>query len=193
MPHRIAPTCALKRGALLSLLLVAGACEARDAAPTQVAPAASSQAAPATPPASSPVAPAQAALAAQAEGAQPASARHFGGAPTLEGAPLPVAEVLASPEPHLGKKVKCEGKVARVCQRAGCWLELQAEGGGEGLRVPMAGHAFFIPQDAVGQLAVVEGELRRHELPTGQRAHYEGEGMKAVGPLSLEATSVTLR
>jgi len=88
--------------------------------------------------------------------------------------------------------VKCEGTVARVCQNAGCWLELQAEAGKQGLRVPMAGHAFFIPKDAVGQHAVIEGVLRRQELPEGQRAHYQGEGMQAVGPLSLEATSVLL-
>src|SRR5262245_48614011 len=74
--------------------------------------------------------------------------RHFGRPAELPGDPIPVAALLAAPEPYLGQRIKCEGKVARVCQNAGCWLELQAEQGG-GLRVPMAGHAFFIPQDAV--------------------------------------------
>jgi hypothetical protein len=120
-------------------------------------------------------------------------ARRFGAALQVVGEPLLVEAVLAAPEPYLGKVVKCEGKVARVCQAAGCWLELQAEAGGEGLRVPMAAHAFFIPQDAVGHVAVVEGELKRRELVETQRKHYEGEGMKAVGPLSLDATGVVLR
>lgn len=118
--------------------------------------------------------------------------RRFGAPPKLEGAPLPVDQLLANPEPHLGKNVKCEGKVARVCQNAGCWLEIQTEAGA-GLRVPMAGHSFFIPKDAVGHVAVVEGELRRVELAANEREHYQSEGMKAVGPLSLEATSVVLR
>jgi len=83
--------------------------------------------------------------------------------------------------------------VSRVCQRAGCWLELSADGKAEGLRVPMAGHAFFIPQDAVGQRAVIEGELSALPLRDNQREHLESEGLKAVGPLSLAATSVTLR
>jgi hypothetical protein len=123
----------------------------------------------------------------------PAATRQFGTTPKLPGAPVPVATLLATPDAHVGKTVKCEGKVARVCQAAGCWLELQPESGGEGLRVPMAAHAFFIPQDAVGHVAVVEGELKRRELPDAQKAHYAGEGMKAMGPLALEATSVVLR
>lgn len=119
--------------------------------------------------------------------------RTFGAASKIEGPAVPVADVLAQPEPLLGKTIKCEGKVARVCQAAGCWLELQADGKGEGLRVPMAHHAFFMPQDAVGHVAIVEGELKRRDLNDAQKAHYQGEGMKAVGPLSLEATSVGLR
>ncbi|MET0343410.1 MAG: DUF4920 domain-containing protein [Polyangiales bacterium] len=118
--------------------------------------------------------------------------QQLGAAPSLPGDPLAVRTLLEAPEPHLGKQVKCTGTVARVCQNAGCWLELQAAEGGPGLRVPMANHAFFIPKDAVGKRAVIEGALRRHELPEGQRAHYQSEGMKAVGPLSLEATSVVL-
>jgi len=178
------------RRALLTLVALLGACEASGPA------ARTPERAPSTP--SPRVAAAVDTAHDQAVGApttQPASAaaeRRFGSAPTLPGDPIAVSALLAAPEPHLGKTVKCEGKVARVCQNAGCWLELQADSG-EGLRVPMAGHSFFIPQDAVGRLAVVEGSLRRHELPARQREHYQGEGMQAVGPLSLEATSVVLR
>lgn len=121
-----------------------------------------------------------------------APARTFG-APLKNATPaLPVDQVMASPDLLLGKAIACKGTVARVCQAMGCWLELQADGAQEGLRVPMANHAFFMPQDAVGHAAVVEGTLKRAELPAAQVEHYQGEGMKAVGPLSLEATSVAL-
>jgi hypothetical protein len=157
---------------LLAALALLAACEAKSP------PAAQKVAEPAKP---------------AADAARGATARHFGAPAQLAGPATPVAELMKAPEPYLGKTVKCEGKVARVCQNAGCWLELTAASGGEGLRVPMAGHAFFIPQDAVGQLAVVEGALRRAELPAAQRAHYQSEGMQAVGPLALDATSVSLR
>jgi Domain of unknown function (DUF4920) len=132
--------------------------------------------------------------AAQPATAAPAGERSFGAPPgQVDGPLLAVAEVMREPEPYLGKKVRCEGVVARVCQRAGCWLELSADGKSDGLRVPMAGHSFFIPQDAIGQHAVVEGELSALPLKDSQRAHLESEGLKAIGPLSLAATSVTLK
>jgi hypothetical protein len=179
--------------ALLCCGLLAGACET--STPAGPKPAASAKPAPAAALAS-PTPAAALAVATPAPAAAAASApseRHFGQPPALAGAPIPVEQLLAAPEPHLGQRVKCQGKVARVCQAAGCWLELQAASGGPGLRVPMADHAFFIPQDALGQQAVVEGNLLRQELPAAQREHYEGEGMKATGPLSLEATGVVLR
>ena len=122
-----------------------------------------------------------------------AGERRFGAEPKLAGDPVPVDQVLSAPDAHVGKTIKCSGVVGRVCQAAGCWLELQAKEGGEGLRVPMANHAFFIPKDAVGKLAVIEGQLHREALPPEQRDHYASEGMKATGPLSLEATSVVLQ
>jgi len=177
-------------GPLLAVALLASGCNAKPAPSASGAQLASPPADPAAAPlAPTPVEPV---AAAPVQSAAPAE-RQFGTTPKLPGDPVPVATLLATPEPHVGKTVKCEGKVARVCQAAGCWLELQPESGGEGLRVPMAAHAFFIPQDAVGHVAVVEGELKRRELPDAQKAHYAGEGMKAMGPLSLDATSVVLR
>jgi hypothetical protein len=184
----------IRASALLVAALLASACEAKPAAPSPTEADQPVQLKPrAEPTEAKPAAPSDREPApAQTQSAAPAQ-RQFGAAPKLPGDPVPVATLLATPDPHVGKPVKCEGKVARVCQAAGCWLELQPESGGEGLRVPMAAHAFFIPQDAVGQVAVVEGELKRRELPDAQKAHYQGEGMKAMGPLSLEATSVVLR
>lgn len=169
----------------LSVLVLLGACEAKPPPATEKASAPAKLSVETKPPV-------EVKLATEAARAT-ASERHFGAPAQLDGPPTPVAELLKAPEPYLGKTVKCEGKVARVCQNAGCWLELTGIAGGEGLRVPMAGHAFFIPQDAVGRSAVVEGALRRVELPASQREHYQSEGMRAVGPLALEATSVTLR
>jgi hypothetical protein len=106
----------------------------------------------------------------------------FGAGLKLEGPPVDVATVLSDPKPHLGKVVQCEGTIARVCERMGCWLELKGPTAEQGLRVPMAAHAFFIPQEVVGRRAVDEA-----------RAHLESEGLKSVGPLSLSATSVVVR
>jgi hypothetical protein len=125
--------------------------------------------------------------------AAPGGERKFGQGVTLEGPALDVKTILANPAPYVGKKLKCEGTVARVCERAGCWLELQGETQEGGLRVPMAGHAFFVPQEIVGKRAVIEGELTAIGLSPEARAHLEGEGLKAVGALSLSATGLVVR
>lgn len=164
--------------AVVLALMAGSACSAP--APAPEAPGKAASAPPVAAAAPAPVAP-------QAE-------RSFGAPPAqLEGPVLAVADVMRAPEPYLGKKLRCEGVVARVCQRAGCWLELSPDGKADGLRVPMAGHAFFIPQDAVGQHALIEGELSALPLSDARRAHLESEGLKAIGPLSLAATSVTLK
>jgi hypothetical protein len=126
--------------------------------------------------------------------APPARAeRVFGKRPGADGETLEVAEVLKDPASYLHRDIRCRGTVARVCQAAGCWLELQGSAGVEGLRVPMAGHSFFVPQDIVGSVAVVEGRLAARELHEAERAHLTGEGLKATGPLFLEATGVVVR
>ena len=137
-------------------------------------------------------------LAACQKAAEPPAAkvvdeRHFGAPFSIPGRPTQVAEILKEPEKSLGQKVKCTGTVAQVCQAMGCWLELRAVNEGPGLRVPMAGHAFFVPKDIVGRSAVVEGVLEKQALSAGQLAHLQGEGLTATGPLFLEATSVLVR
>lgn len=127
------------------------------------------------------------------EANSPAATRAFG-AKLDQTESVSVSEVLSDPSKYLGSAIQCTGVVARVCERAGCWLELRGESDSQqiGLRVPMAGHAFFIPQDVVGRPARVEGTLTARELGAGERAHLEGEGLKAIGPLALTATGVVI-
>jgi hypothetical protein len=119
--------------------------------------------------------------------------RVFGGPLKDKGDPLTVGTLLDDPKPYLGKVVKAKGTVSRVCEKAGCWLELASVQGGAGLRVPMANHAFFIPADAIGRPAIVEGQLHAQPLPAAHREHLAGEGAQALGPLSLAATTVVVQ
>jgi hypothetical protein len=116
----------------------------------------------------------------------------FGAPSQIAGQPLDVEQVLAAPNSYLKQTIKCQGTVSRVCEAAGCWLELSADAGGAGLRVPMAGHSFFVPQRIVGKRAIVEGTLTARELSQTELAHLRGEGLQATGPLFLAATSVTV-
>lgn len=102
-----------------------------------------------------------------------------------------LASIMAEPERFDGQVVKTEGRVAQVCQQMGCWMELQAEEDGDAVRVPMAGHSFFLPRDIAGRQATVEGTVEVAELDAETQEHLRGEGAQAADQaLSIQATAV---
>jgi len=61
------------------------------------------------------------------------------------------------------------------------------------VRVPMAGHSFFLPRDVAGRRATVEGTVSLRELPADERDHLAGEGALATAqPLEISATGVII-
>lgn len=148
---------------------------------------------PAEAPAAAPVAPSPPAAPAAAPPAAANGARTFGaplaGATALTG----LAEITGAPERFKDQVVRTEGTIARVCQAMGCWMELQASAADPAVRVPMAGHAFFLPKDVAGRHATIEGRVALQELTPEVRAHLASEGAVAVASaLSISATTVVI-
>ena len=52
---------------------------------------------------------------------------HYGNPFTVTDTPVTSVDFLAAPEKYDGKTLMVEGRIADVCQKAGCWLVL-AEG-----------------------------------------------------------------
>jgi hypothetical protein len=103
----------------------------------------------------------------------------------------PLATIVAEPSRFEGQVVKTEGEITQVCQRRGCWMELRADADSPGIRVPMAGHSFFLPRDVSGHRATIEGTVVVAALSEEDRAHLESEGAQAADQeLSIEATGV---
>ena len=89
--------------------------------------------------------------------------------------------------------VRTEGTIERVCQRMGCWMELRAENV-QPIRVPMAGHSYFLPRSVAGHVAMIEGRVAVQPLTEDMRRHLESEGALATAnSLSIEATTVVVR
>lgn len=130
----------------------------------------------------------------------PASAAAPQPAPVLYGAPLDpatpsltLAQLLAAPAQHAGQTVRTRGTIARVCQRMGCWMELQADDAPSGVRVPMADHAYFLPQTVVGRRAEIQGKVSVAALSDGHKRHLLSEGAQATDvDLSIAATGVSV-
>jgi len=107
----------------------------------------------------------------------------------------PMGDLLGEPANFNGQVVKTEGVITQVCQRMGCWMELRASADSDaGIRVPMAGHSFFLPRDVAGRTAVVQGELSVSELPEDHQEHLAEEGAElATVDVQIEATGVIVR
>ncbi len=115
------------------------------------------------------------------------------GDPLSDRETTPLARIAGAPDEFAGQVVKTEGEITQVCQRMGCWMEMRSEGA-QAIRVPMAGHNFFLPKDAAGRHAVIEGEVAVRELSDAEREHLASEGAQAVASaLQISATGVVLR
>ncbi len=124
---------------------------------------------------------------------QPAGEERAFGQPLSPTPPIPLASITGDPARFAGQTVKTEGTITQVCQRMGCWMELQAEGTPP-VRVPMAGHRFFLPRDVSGRLATIEGTVNLRELSEAERAHLESEGATATGrAMEIVAAGVVVR
>lgn len=122
----------------------------------------------------------------------PDGARLFGTA-LSDRAVTPLAEISASPDTFNDQVVRTSGTIERVCQAMGCWMELRAEGVAP-VRVPMAGHSFFLPRDVAGRPAEIEGRVAVRPLTDDVRRHLESEGAVATASsLSIDATGVVVR
>ena len=69
-----------------------------------------------------------------------------------------------------------EGKVDKVCQMKGCWLELMPVDESRGVRVTFENYGFFVPKDSMGWMARLEGKFVHEKLTKREVDHLVGEG-----------------
>jgi hypothetical protein len=175
------------RNVMISLVISACAPAVPAGSPAAAPPAAAPPPAAPPPAAPPPAAPPPAAP-------PPVTGARTFGAPLVGAAALTaLTEITGAPDRFKDQVVRTEGTIARVCQAMGCWMELQASASDPAVRVPMAGHAFFLPKDVAGRHATIEGRVALQELTPEVRAHLASEGAVAVASaLSIAATTVVI-
>ena len=95
------------------------------------------------------------------------------GAPFELGAVTPLAVVLATPEKYTDAPVQLRGTLTDLCQKKGCWTVLTY--GDAFVRVRFRDYGFFLPPDALGREAIVEGVADVRTLSKDEARHYEEE------------------
>lgn len=97
--------------------------------------------------------------------------------------------------------VKLVGPVVAVCQKKGCWMDLK--NGNESIRVTFKDYAFFMPKNAAGSEAIVDGVAKVEETSVADLKEYAkdaGKSQKEIDAIKepkrelvFEANGVILR
>ena len=75
-------------------------------------------------------------------------------------------------------QVKVEAKINSICQKKGCWMELDI-GNGENALVRFEDYGFFVPMNAVGELAILEGAMKIDTLSVEWLKHQASDAGKS--------------
>jgi hypothetical protein len=114
------------------------------------------------------------ALAANAAPIAPLAETKFGAAIT-ESTTTPLAKIVSEPASFAGKTVRTEGVVTSVCQTKGCWMQISDDTGAA--HVKFAGYGFFVPKNASGHRAVIQGQI----LPSKDNTCSSKDGCREAG------------
>lgn len=103
--------------------------------------------------------------------------KSYGDGVTLK-KPVPVAALLEQPQGHVGKAVRVDGVISKVCQSMGCWLEIADPALGRGVRFKAKDGVIVFPKDAAGRKVSAQGVFE--EIATSPVREAHGEHAKSA-------------
>ncbi len=104
---------------------------------------------------------------------------------TEDGAITP-AEFLAQFEGKSSLETKLEAPINEVCSKKGCWMVLNL-GEGNDMRVTFKDYGFFVPKDAAGKTAIVQGVATMDTTDVATLQHYAedaGESQEVIDAIT---------
>jgi len=93
------------------------------------------------------------------------------GADISEEGAMTSADFLAKFDGSESMEVKLAANIMEVCSKKGCWMMLDL-GEGKEMRVTFKDYEFFVPKDAGGRLAIVEGVASMDTTSVEELKHY---------------------
>lgn len=107
------------------------------------------------------------------------------------GSPLPahegmlgVGELLANSEQYQGQEVVVSTRIAKVCQKKGCFFV--ANEGADSVRISFKDYSFFIPTDSGGKQVILAGVFERKPLSENKAKHL-AEDLGEEAPVNAPA------
>lgn len=107
-------------------------------------------------------------------------------------------DIAKDPAAYAGKTVKVTGKIGSVCKKKGCWMTLNGQTNTAVARITFKDYGFFVPLDAEGKLATLEGVVEAKVLSEAERTHLAEDAKKPVeeipaAELRVVASAVEIR
>ncbi|MFT5542439.1 MAG: tRNA pseudouridine-54 N-methylase [Glaciecola sp.] len=105
-------------------------------------------------------------------------------------------DLASNSEAYISKSFQVETKVAKVCQKKGCFFIAQQ--GDDVMRVAFKDYGFFVPTDSAGKTVTLAGELVKKDMTAEQVAHLkqdmkgESDAVKEGVVYEILADSVTI-
>lgn len=84
-----------------------------------------------------------------------------------------LSELVAAPEKYVEQAFLVETRVAKVCQKKGCFFI--AQDGADYLRVSFKDYGFFVPTDIGGRKVTLTGTLVEQEISKKQAKHLNAD------------------
>ncbi len=118
---------------------------------------------------------------------------HYGSQISAENA-QDVSEVLTILGDKKETKTKLKGVIQEVCQSKGCWMTLSNGQSDQSVFIKFTDYAFFVPLNAGGKEAIVEGTLSSSITPVDELRHYaEDKGQSAEEIAAITEPKVELK
>jgi len=105
------------------------------------------------------------------------SLQFFGDTITADGA-IAADQLIANLKGKDSLKVKITGVIEEVCQKKGCWMNVNL-GSGQSMKIRFKDYAFFVPKNASGKTAVFEGIAYNDTIPVNELKHYAEDAGKS--------------
>ncbi len=116
----------------------------------------------------------------------------FGEKITDEGA-IDASELLTMLQEGDSVFVKVRGTINECCQKKGCWMDVDL-GNGKSMVVRFKDYEFFVPKNAAGYTAIMEGyaKLEVQDLDwLRHKAHDAGKSEEEIAAITEPETSIT--
>ena len=117
---------------------------------------------------------------------------YFGNSINADGA-IASNQLLAQLAGKDSASLKVEGIITGVCQKKGCWMEMEI-GNNQTMRVTFKDYAFFVPKDASGKTAIIEGYAHNDTTSVDELRHYaedDGQSKEEIEKITQPEVSIS--